>query len=159
MALLLPLRSGQLRVASDSDLDDEIVRAREGVRVMERIERPLRLHRDREHRSSGSRTSTHSCLVPCRQSSRTRVPFDERSASHAARANRRHHLFARTAELAGGLSSMSLLLRSRARNGEIWFLSPRSILAGAAASPAAREKIRELATAQPKSRGCAVDAG
>lgn len=30
---------------------------------------------------SGSRTSTHSCPVPCRLRSRTRVPLDERSAS------------------------------------------------------------------------------
>ena len=31
--------------------------------------------------ASGSRTSTHSCLVPCRQRSRTCVPFDARTAS------------------------------------------------------------------------------
>ena len=56
-----------------------------GVRVMEGSERPLRLHRGRERPLVRSRTSTHSCLVPCRQSSRTCVPFQERSASSRLR--------------------------------------------------------------------------
>ena len=121
---------------------------------MERIERPLRLHRDREHRVVSLAHLDPQLPRSCRQSSRTHVPFDERSAS--SRVFRRTDGVACSRALPswpGGLLSMSLSFGREPTTGQSWFSHTQSIRGAAAASPATGEKIREFATGTAKVAG------
>ena len=124
---------------------ESTARARVGVRMMECIERPPRLHRDREHpivRPPHLDPQPPRSLPPEQPHPRSvRRALSQLTHAHA---NRRYHSLALPVELVGWSLVMSRLPSHSSLQRTDLVSAPRIQPFPAAASPTTREKTREI---------------